>query len=289
MDVAVEMFAQLLVQDGSTWSVSGLPARKVVQDTDKHVELTVATYNLHEGGCHELGNEYAKAPDFTKIADDIYNNQIDVVAFQEIDNTTKRNYGQNTLKIIAEYLESKTGQKYYYEYGVATTTYYDKADPQRNIAAGTTGTIGVGVLSKYPIKQANEYKMTVANSQNNCVLLETVIEIEGEQFVFYSSHNDQGTIKTQLAEIYAQAKKHSHYIVAGDFNWQTWSDFDDAFPNTTKANNAGTNIITTKNGQMFDNIIFSQNIVGSNAHAINTGNTDHFLLISDVVITFIKN
>ena len=288
IDAAVEMFVGLMSETDGKWTMSGLPARKVIEDTEKHIELTVATFNLHEGGYHELAASGTKSPDFTKIGDDILQNEIDVVAFQEIDCKTRRNFGQDTLKVIAEYLESKTGQKYYYEYGVATTTYYETADPDRRIEAGTTGTIGVGVLSKYPIKEANEYKMTVNNSANNCVLLETVIEVEGENFVFYSSHNDQGVIKTQLAEIYAQAKKHSHYIVAGDFNWHVWQDFDDAFPNTTKANNAGTNIVTTKNGQMFDNIIFSENIVGSNAHAIDTGHTDHFLLISDVIISYVK-
>ena len=288
IDAAVEMFVGLMSEADGKWTLSQLPARKTIEDGDKHIELTVATYNLHEGGAHELGNEYQKAPDFTKIAEDIFVNEIDIVAFQEIDCNRGRSFCQDTLKIIAEYLESKSGQKYYYAYGVATTIEYTEDDASMNIKAGTTGITGVGILSKYPIKETNEYKMTVNNSVNNCVLLETVIEVEGEEFVFYSSHNDQGVIKTQLAEIYAQAKKHSHYIVAGDFNWQKWQDFDDAFPNTTKANNAGTNIVTTKNGQMFDNIIFSENIVGSNAHAIDTGHTDHFLLISDVIISYVK-
>lgn len=286
VETAAEMFVELLKQDGNTWSISGLPTRKTVADTDKHIELTVATFNLHEGGAHELGNSYSRSPDFTKIADDIYDNGADIIAFQEIDYNTNRNWGQDTLRIIAESLESRNGQKYYYAYGKATSGVYETNGT--HVPAGEEWWCGVGVVSKYPIKEIKEYPMTVMNSKNNCVLLETIIEVEGEEFAFYSSHNDQGTIKTQLAEIYEQAKNHSHYIVAGDFNWQTWSDFDDAFPGSTKANNAGTNIVTTKNGQMFDNIIFSAGIEGSNARAIDTGHTDHFLLLSDVVITFIK-
>lgn len=284
IDAAVEMFAESLKQDGGAWSVEGLPSRKTIVDTDKHIELTVATYNLHEGGAHELGNNYSRSPDFTKIADDIFNNGADIIAFQEIDCNTNRNWGQDTLKIIAESLESRTGHKYYYAYGTATGGVYETNGA--HVPAGEKWLCGVGIVSKYPIKEVKEHPMTVMNSKNNCVLLEAIIEVEGEEFAFYSSHNDQGTIKTQLGEIYAVAKKHTHYIVAGDFNWQTWPDFDDAFPGSTKANNAGNNIVTTKNGQMFDNIIFSAGIEGSNARAVDTGNSDHFLLLSDVVITF---
>ena len=263
--------------------VNGEISTSTPAEEDIFTTVKVGTYNLHEGGYYELGAAGTKAPDFTKIAEDI--KDLDVVAFQEIYCNTKGVYGQDPLAIMEAYLESKNGCEYYYAYGVATTVNYDTAYPEYNIEAGDVGRLGVGIISKYPIKKTNEYKMTVNNSENNCVLLEAIIDVNGTELAFYSTHNDQSAIDVQLSEIYTQAKNYSRYIVAGDFNYQTWTGFDAAFPDANKVNNAETHIVTTPAGQMFDNIIYSDfTKLSGTAKAINTGNSDHYLLTAEIKV-----
>ena len=263
--------------------VNGEISTSTPAEEDIFTTVKVGTYNLHEGGYYELGDSGREAPDFTKIAEDI--KDLDVVAFQEIYCNTKGVYGQDPLAIMEEYLERENGCEYYSAYGVATTVNYEIAYPEYNIEAGDVGRLGVGIISKYPIKKTNEYKMTVNNSENNCVLLEAIIDVNGTELAFYSTHNDQSAIDVQLSEIYTQAKNYSRYIVAGDFNYQTWTGFDAAFPDANKVNNADTNIVTTTADQMFDNIIYSGfTKLSGTAKAINTGNSDHYLLTAEIKV-----
>ncbi|MBR4013935.1 MAG: hypothetical protein IKJ00_06530, partial [Clostridia bacterium] len=111
--------------------VNGEISTSTPAEEDIFTTVKVGTYNLHEGGYYELGDSGTKAPDFTKIAEDI--KDLDVVAFQEIYCNTKGVYGQDPLAIMEEYLERENGCEYYSAYGVATTVNYEIAYPEYNI------------------------------------------------------------------------------------------------------------------------------------------------------------
>ena len=69
----------------------------------KTIKIKVGSYNIKNGALVEH--------DFSLLADDILDNNIEIVALQEVDCNTNRNKHQDTMAILAE------RTKYYYCYG----------------------------------------------------------------------------------------------------------------------------------------------------------------------------
>ncbi len=278
-----------------------LPYRQIIEDPNEYIELTVGTYNLHEHGYHEIGGMGTTKPQLDLIAMDITAYETDVVCFQEIGNGTVESGAQDMLKVICDYLEEYTGVKYYYAYGVATKGTYTHEDIQKWANAthsdqpwgrptfalpGSDWTSGVGIISKYPILSTKEHRLS--GTGNNTVLLEAVLDIHGKEVPFLSSHNEQGIILTQLVETYAVVEDYPIYVLGGDFNWSTWSDFHYAFMNTiTMVNDVHSNLQTTKNGYRFDNFIGPKDTVEFyDYEAHDTKHSDHFFLVTEVRLNF---
>ena len=219
--------------------------------------LTVATYNIAAG---KLVNF-----DYSVIATDIRNSGADIVALQEIDQMTLRNGSQDTMAILA----AATGMSYY-AFAPALSPYQE-------------GEYGIGVLSKYPIESYMYFDLPkLSTKEEQRVLLHTEINVGGTTFDFFVTHGQQSSIREQLTAANDYIASSSKFIYAGDFNTSNYANFQLIGNSYTIIGSA--NPILTTASHSFDNMVISNNIQSSNVRTINTGHSDHYMLLANVVI-----
>ncbi len=250
------------------------------QYTEKTFRM--ATYNMYLGGAGSANR------DMTRFVNDIIENDLDVIAFQEVYKHYSPFFYQDPMKIIQEKL-AEAGYEYQYCYAAC-----EGSEEEGERMAGNA------VLSRYPIVDYKDIALTKPEQLPEgwvpaWRLLEAVLYIDGKEVAVYSVHCDQGLIKTQLSEIYKCAKEHDAYIIGGDFNYPTsdagFADFNIAFNNDIiMANNASNPLqTTTGGGYKFDNILVSRDrCTIKNITVKDTGNSDHCLLYADVTVKFPK-
>jgi endonuclease/exonuclease/phosphatase family metal-dependent hydrolase len=259
-------------------------------------KITVATYNLKEGGVKYLlmkdGKHLPRVLDGEKmppfddiayelIAEDIVNVGAEIVGFQEVAQYRGWTLYKDSVGIIRDTLEELTGEKWYSGFAEGVTLDYSETPG----APVKQGYIGVALVSKYPIKSTKRYIMPCVEGKNpNCALLEATLDVNGREMYFYVSHYDQGVIHKQMEFTYDIMKDKERFVLAGDFNWQRCEDFERIFPNTTQANNRENMLVTTHDGYRFDNLIFSREITADNFRAVNYGHSDHFILLADMIV-----
>lgn len=219
--------------------------------------LTVATYNIAAGRVVNF--------DYSIIAADIVNSGADVVALQEIDQMTLRNGSQDTMEILA----SQTGMKYY-AFAPALSPYQE-------------GEYGIAVLSKYPIESYIYMDLPKGSTkEEQRVLLHTEINVNGNVFDFFVTHGQQSSITQQLAAANDYISSSSKYIFAGDFNTANYSYFQ-VFKNSYTIIGPSNPILTSAK-YSFDNMVISNNIQSSNVRTYNTGHSDHYMVLTNVII-----
>ncbi|MBQ8818370.1 MAG: endonuclease/exonuclease/phosphatase family protein [Clostridia bacterium] len=262
----------------------------------KNKKITVASYNLKEGGVKYLlmkdGKHLPRVLDGEKmppfddiayelIAEDIVNVGADIIGFQEVAQYRGWTLYKDSVSIIRDTLEELTGEKWYSAFAEGVTLDYSDTPN----APVDKGYIGVALVSKFPIISTSKYVMPCVEGKSpNCVLLEVLLDVNGKKTYFYVSHYDQGVIHKQMQFTYDAMKNKERYILAGDFNWQRCEDFERIFPDTTQANNRENMLVTTHDGYRFDNLIFSQGIEANNFRAVNYGHSDHFILLADMAV-----
>lgn len=219
--------------------------------------LTVATFNIAAG--REVGFNYSV------LAADIRNSGADIVALQEVDQMTIRNGSQDTLAILS----AESGMQYY-AFAPALSPYQE-------------GEYGVAVLSKYPIESYMYFDLPkVSSKEEQRVLLHAEINVGGTTFDFFVTHGQQSSIREQLAAANDYISSSSKFIYAGDFNTSNYAYFQAIANSYTIIGSA--NPILTSASYSFDNMVISNNIQSSNVRTFNTGHSDHYMVLANVVI-----
>ncbi|MGM9601506.1 MAG: endonuclease/exonuclease/phosphatase family protein [Faecousia sp.] len=227
------------------------PAEDPNEDPNNPLQLRVASYNIRLGGM-------LYGYDMEGLAEDIRKSGADLIGLQEVDKNTNRNLNQDTMKILGELLGY-----YYYFYPVTTVD---------------GGEYGDGILSKYPIVNVTEHLLDVDEAGG---FLMANIDIFGRQVMFCNTHYYDPDVTGPLQAIYDLTKDEDPFIITGDFNTQAFDVFDAVFADCTIANH-GT--VTTNEGSMVDNMIFSPSVEMLDFAATNTNASDHYLITSNIVI-----
>ncbi len=167
-----------------------------------YTPLTVLSYNIH----HANPPSQAKAViDLDTIAATIKAVNAELVAVQELDSVTKRSNGVYQLKVLAE----KLGMYYHFE----RTIPYEG------------GSYGIGILSKYPIKEATGYQLPSITGipTEPRKLLVVKVEINKRPVYFACTHFDFKNREVKMLQaremvnVFSSLKK-QRLIIGGDFN-----------------------------------------------------------------------
>ena len=261
LTVAVDKFVNEYIKkdaNGNLTLSSSLSLKETADIPDlKTVNLKIGSYNIKNGDM--------VMPDLALLAEDIIDNNIDIVGLQEVNQgSSKVNY-QDTLEILAE----ETG--YNYVYGCTLPSYYG-------------GTFGNAILSKYPIVDYEAIELPKYNNEEELrVLLHAEIDIGGEIFHYFTTHLQQQAAHLQFPAINDAVEDYEFFAIGGDFNRQ---DFDGVYKEIKNTYLAHTGTVTTIHGYKFDNFIISNNISSKKFKAEETYNSDHYLIMTDISITF---
>ena len=221
--------------------------------------LKVASYNIKNGA---VANH-----DFKLLAQDILDIGADVVGLQEVDQLTKRNGYQDTLKLLSEY----TGMRYY--------QFLPTISPYQN------GEYGIAVLSKYPIvSHSYEYLPKYASKDEQRGALCVEIDVNGTTVNFVSTHCHWDGFEEQLRTIAKMVEEKPNYIVVGDLNNSDFALHRKVFPTASIAVDSDNYLVTTPGGSSIDNMIAAQNIRFLNCKAFVPGHSDHYMIYSTIIV-----
>ncbi len=263
-----EFVSEYIIKDEN--GILSVPAELSVKKTvdmslvyeEPEVVVTVATFNIANG--RECSH------DFGVLAKDIVDSGADIVGLQEVDQNTKRNNYQDTMKILSQ----KTGMQYY--------AYAKALDHQG-------GEYGNGILSKYPILSYEVIDLPKSTNpvqnEEKRVVLHAVIDVEGTETDFFVTHLEQNPSYSQMVEINKHTKDSNCFMVLGDFNRTPDSGIFGNIKNSYVVNTAKDLIsCTTVDGHDFDNIVLYEEMVTRNTRVIKTGHSDHYMLLTDWVM-----
>ncbi|WP_430971829.1 endonuclease/exonuclease/phosphatase family protein [Sunxiuqinia rutila] len=169
------------------------------KDTPKAIR--VMTYNIH----HANPPGEAGVIDLDAIAQVIRDSKADLIAVQELDSAAERSQNQFQLEVLAQKLD----MKFHFF---------------RSIPLGE-GSYGVGVLSRFPISQAQTIKLPeqAEHDAEDRVLGLVLVQLSDEQKIYFAStHWDYKHLENRLL----QAEKtntiasqlDAPLIIGGDFN-----------------------------------------------------------------------
>ncbi len=259
LEDAVELLAGQVVQEDDGWQTPGnFEIRRTVEEPAV-LELRMASFNIHLGGMEV-------AYDLSLLAEDIRASGADIIGLQEVYKNTEVNRRQDTMKLLAEEL----GFYYYFA-------------PAKTEAGG--GEYGDGLLSRYPIEYARSLQLPLSEEdytgKEPRVVIEARINVNGTKVYVYNTHVDQAMAEESLKFIYELASEHDPYIVMGDFNYNNFDMFDYVFQDCTRANH-GT--ATTRDGYMFDNMMFSPSVEMQEFIVNDTKHSDHYMIICPVTV-----
>lgn len=246
--------------DGSLTSAD-TTTEEVTTEDPSLITLKIGSYNIANG------REVSHA--MKLLANDILAKDLDIVGLQEVDKFAKRSKYQDTMKVLSEY----TGYKYYY---------YTKAI---NIAGdaskyGQDGEYGTGILSKYPIIEAESYALESGGNEQR-MLGYAKIDVNGQIINFYNTHLsfESFEIRSGQFETLAEKLKDKELcILTGDFNIAGFVEYK-ALPFLGTTCNAN-NWLTTfpSNGGSIDNVLFSSEFTLSESGVLDRGHSDHNML-----------
>ena len=191
----------IVSEDGNARKTYTIKFKLAVPEDYTIVPFRMASYNIHHGV------NTANVLDLEAIAGIIREHDIDIVSLQEVD---KHYASRSDFKDQAKELADQLGM--YYAFGANLDR--DPADrPERR-------QYGNAILSKYPIVHWENHLLE-SFGQEQRGLLETVIEIGGEQIHVYSTHLglSEAQRESQAAEIrQILSSRTGPQLVAGDFN-----------------------------------------------------------------------
>lgn len=206
----------------------------VGETEEKRITVRVATYNIRGGSDVEH--------DLSIIAQDILDNNVEIVGFQEVDKNTNRSGNVDMVKELA----ALTG----YEYCEFTRCIsYDG------------GYYGTAILSKYPIEEYEAVFLPSGHHEQR-KLGHATININGVMLNFFNTHlswEDADVRAEQFATIAEYTADCEYFIVTGDFNTANFDSFK-AIPNSNIVNNEENRMVSCGEDGAIDNIVYSDGI-----------------------------
>ena len=245
--------------------VSAVLNRMDAAATSSTVSLRVGTFNIQNGG--GVGH------DFSILAQDIVDQQLDVVGLQEVDMNTNRNGKQDTMAELAK----ATGYEYY---GYTKAFDFDG------------GGYGTGILSKYPIISYEAKLLPRVNGEQRGYG-HAVIEVDGFRFDFYNTHLDwpNKVDRTEQFKVFQEIlNADQDAILVGDLNTEDPAEYRTPFPFCSFANGLKGDpdyYVTNHEDGAIDNIIAAPGVTIKKVQLVDTtstGHTDHNMLWADVEI-----
>ena len=223
--------------------------------------LKVGTYNIHNGSDVKW--------DFSLIAQDILDKDLDVVGIQEVDQYCRRSQRTNTLAELKQY----TGMQYGY--------FFKCIDYEG-------GTYGIAIISKYPIISTEEVELNDGTEVERRVLAHAVIDVNGKEINFFNTHLTIASDEIRANEfqiVKDKVKDYENCILVGDFNVDAYEEWEILKP-LSYINNPETNLITHPVGdRKIDNICYSSEFtLVEDAFGIYQQNhSDHVLVYAEFV------
>ncbi|MBY7144163.1 endonuclease/exonuclease/phosphatase family protein [Virgibacillus sp. NKC19-3] len=247
------------------------------------VNTRIATYNIQAGS--GMDGKY----DLDRIATTIRESGADIIGLQEVDvHWGSRSQYEDTLAILAEKLDM-----YYFFAPIYDLEPVENGDPRRQY--------GVGILSKYPIVEANNHEITRLSSQEPNPtpkpapgFLEAQIRVDGVNVWFYVTHLDSQSDPTvrqmQINDMHEIMAEHQYNILVGDMNARPDADelnplfhwFDDAW-DVTKGT-SGYTFPTDAPDRRIDYILSSPRMHVNNAQLHHSQASDHLPVTADVTV-----
>ena len=173
------------------------------ESPEEDKEIKFMTYNIH------FGNGVDDDLNLERIAQNILNEDPDIIGLQEVDNGRITTQGID----MGLWLANRLDMNYY--------VYYTPIENEH--------TRGCGLLSKYPIESANGFDIPSKSLQR--VMIHTVIRIDSDLeidvFVVHvglSEENTEKQIKYILDKIDDEADSSNPQILMGDFNLENDTD-----------------------------------------------------------------
>lgn len=250
------------------------------------MNLKIATFNISGGFyCGDESQEYLDREAATsvdnrllnEIIDNINQENIDIICFQEIITTQEIKY--------IETIRNNTQLKYYESYELSPCNLVKDTD------------CGLAILSKYPITNSikdifTNPKLSKTTSSGNTYYtydkgyLIASIDINGKElnilthhgFPFRRFNSSPEKNPSVFQEFDNVINNHKPYIVTGDFNAE---DFMDMMTQTSKVYKRLINEITTVDNKKFDDILIPQNALYNSKKTVKLL-SDHFLIIVEL-------
>ncbi|MDR3576486.1 MAG: endonuclease/exonuclease/phosphatase family protein [Anaerolineaceae bacterium] len=226
------------------------PAAPVVRDT-----LRVVTYNIQQGYSVNGTRNYAG-----QLAV-IHSLAPDIVGLQESDVARFSGGNADVVRTIAQ--------------GLGMNSYYGPRT--------VTGTFGIALLSKYPLKDPVTFFMYSSGEQTAAI--QAQITLNGQGYTILVTHlgNDGPLIQQQ--QVLQRLQGRHNVIAMGDFNFTPSSDqykltlqtLQDAWLQSGSVPTAGLDMT-----QMIDHVFVSPGVTVNSARYVNTPNSDHPSLLVEI-------
>ena len=245
-----------------------LPAENIeIEQKDLHqtgvIRYRIGTLNVHG---------VRTAARLGRIAALLQQEALDIVGIQEIDKNTVRGNGKDWTKELAK----AAGYPYY---AFCPATDYDE------------GQFGTAILSRYPIIDADAWKLDVVYGKEPRALgYARVLLNEGAVYVFNThlcaSKMYQKSVNIASLAYTLAATGVDLYTVTGDFNCSP-PRLARYMPDIHFANMDQSTFGTGARPKIIDNILYSDGLIASDVHLVDTQETqatDHALLVATFYI-----
>ncbi len=230
------------------------------QNANISTELTVVTLNSYIGG--NCGKNVED------IASLLAAQNPDIICLQEVDLNTERSNVGDMMKLIAE----KLSMNYIFF-------------PSIELGSGYYGN---GILSKHPILSTSISYLPSENfEQRSCG--KAVISINGmpiDVFCTHLSYESLSTRTQQFSSLNEELKKSERFILCGDFNVESFKEFELISAQMINTENKPYSTYTTGDYyEYLDNIIFSDLFLHLESGMIETDLSDHNILIAKLSLS----
>jgi len=227
--------------------------------------LRVGSYNIAHG--RECGF------DMRTLAADIVDRQLDVVGLQEVDVGCSRSELADQIALLSEYTALP-----YYSFTEAVSL------PGAN---GSDGRYGTAILSRYPLQSAASHSLPSGKYEPRkmgCAMIEI-----GDRIIhLYNTHlsyENADLRRTQLEELADRTRTEHLVIVTGDFNVDSMADFAPVGHLERAVTEDGHPVTFPSGGKSIDNILFSPTFALASRFALQTGHSDHCLLVAELTLS----
>ena len=225
------------------------------------MKLKIGSYNIHNGSDVKW--------DFSVIAQDILDKDLDIVGFQEVDQYCRRSKNTNTLAELKKY----TGM----EYG-----YFFKCIDYEG------GAYGIAIVSKYPIISTEEVELNDGSAVERRVLAHAKIDVNGKEINFFNTHLTIASDEIRAEEfqiVKDKVKDYENCILVGDFNVDAFEEWEILKP-LSYINTPETPFITHPVGERkIDNICYSSEftLVEDGFGIYQNNHSDHVLMYAEFI------